>query len=94
MFTCENAVFLLRLLPANFQRGVQDVSEAEVSNSARGCESNKQNPHQEIKQTAWRVIYWKHTRPDWGHSLSSWVRILWGRLRGPSPGVVKHKTDV
>lgn len=52
MFTCENAVFLLRLLPANFQRGVQDVSEAEVSNSARGCESNKQNPHRGIKQTA------------------------------------------
>lgn len=52
MFTCENAVFLLRLLPANFQRGVQDVSEAEVSDSAGGCESKKQKPHQEVKQTA------------------------------------------
>lgn len=35
--TCEDAILLPRLLPADFQRGVQDFTEAQVSHRPRHC---------------------------------------------------------
>lgn len=37
MPTCQDAVLLSRLLPADLQRGVQDVIEAQVSHRPRHC---------------------------------------------------------
>lgn len=37
MPTCQDAIFLSRLLPADLQRGVQDVIEAQVSHRSRHC---------------------------------------------------------
>lgn len=38
----------------------------------------------------WLLI--RHRAKD--YSLSSWVHMSWGALGGPSPGVVKHRTEV
>lgn len=37
MPTCQDAVLLAWLLPADLQRGVQDVIEAQVSHGSRYC---------------------------------------------------------
>lgn len=126
--TCEDAVLLSRLLPADLQRGVQDLTEAQVSYRPRHC-TPKGTPHptqcqldpgrdyclqdsprvsgapQDERLDQDRPVPGEPSpAPGWvggcsddraGWCLpSSWVRTSWGLLRGPSPGVVKHSTEV
>lgn len=128
--TCEDAILLSRLLPADLQGRVQDFTEAQVSHRTRHC-TPKGPPHQCTLELARGHCLQDSPRPPgapqdgrqgrdrpvpgvlslvlgeggWlgraagtagvGWCLpSSWVRTSWGVLRGPSPGVVKQRTEV
>lgn len=128
--TCEDAILLSWLLPADLQRGVQDFTEAQVSHRTRHCTPKGPPPHPthirarerplsarqptelqghprtgdkagitpELERSAWPLSGWVVRgagTAGFGWCLpSSWVRTSWGVLRGPSPGVVKHSTEV
>ncbi|TNN35608.1 hypothetical protein EYF80_054229 [Liparis tanakae] len=83
--TCEDAVLFPGLTPADFERRVQDLSEAEILPG--GCVTARR-PAAPLAATGERKACVR------SRLLSSCVLPALGGLRGPSPGVVKHSTEV